>query len=100
MLCCLHDLLHTPTAWNHMTSNLVRSLCVDDRLSLVALDVQNNRLSTLPPQLGGMTGLRSFLIGGNPLKGFKPTLLQAPARDVLAALRHRMAEVGPLFGKR
>lgn len=61
----------------------------------MALDVQNNRLRSLPPQLGGMTTLRSFVIEGNPLKGFKPTVLQGPAKDVLAALRHRMAEVHP-----
>jgi hypothetical protein len=40
-----------------------------------------------------MASLRTFFIGGNALKGFKPTVLQGPTSAILAALRHRLAEV-------
>jgi hypothetical protein len=37
-------------------------------LSLNLLDLRNNSLRSLPPQLGSMTTLRSVPLDGNPLK--------------------------------
>lgn len=43
-------------------------LCV---LKLQLLDVANNNLGTLPPELGLMTSLRRLVLDGNPLRALR-----------------------------
>ena len=60
------------------------------RLSLSLLDMRNNNIQTLPPELGLMSSLRFLGIQGNPIRGIRPTLLSAAVAEILKFLRSRL----------
>eukprot|EP00884_Botryococcus_braunii_P023561 jgi/Botrbrau1/988/Bobra.114_1s0028.1 len=64
------------------------------KLRLRLLDVSNNNLNVLPPELGTMTTLRSLPCSGNPLRGLRQAARGISTDALLAALRNRIAETG------
>ncbi len=59
-------------------------------LSLNLLDLTDNDLSTLPPELGRMTTLRALPLSGNPIRGLRTN---QPLSSLLTSLRNRLEEV-------
>ncbi|KAJ3010473.1 hypothetical protein HKX48_007387 [Thoreauomyces humboldtii] len=60
-------------------------------IQLKRLDISNNNISKLPPQLGNLETINTFLFVGNPLRGI-PT---GPTSRVLALLRDRIVDTTP-----
>ena len=56
-------------------------------LRLALLDLTDNSLAGLPPELGRMTTLRALPLSGNPIKGLRT---QGPLSALLASLRNRL----------
>eukprot|EP01064_Diplonema_japonicum_P011528 TRINITY_DN1893_c0_g1_i1.p1 TRINITY_DN1893_c0_g1~~TRINITY_DN1893_c0_g1_i1.p1 ORF type:complete len:628 (+),score=87.40 TRINITY_DN1893_c0_g1_i1:47-1885(+) len=54
-------------------------------------DLSNNDLTTVPPELGTMTTLRSLSLTGNPLKTIRRTVLEKGTDALLAYLRDKMS---------
>ena len=59
-------------------------------LALSLLDLTDNNLAQLPPQLGRMTSLRALPLSGNPLRGLRTG---QPLSGLLRSLRNRLEEV-------
>ena len=59
-------------------------------LALSLLDLTDNNLAQLPPQLGRMTSLRALPLSGNPLRGLRTG---QPLSALLRSLRNRMEQV-------
>ncbi|KAG5141240.1 hypothetical protein JHK84_035008 [Glycine max] len=80
------------------------------KLSLLVLDLSNNSLSGLPPEmgktilftdieslpfvscLGKMTTLRKLLLSGNPMRTLRSSLVSGPTPALLKFLRSRLSE--------
>ncbi|KAJ1401922.1 Leucine-rich repeat, partial [Sesbania bispinosa] len=62
------------------------------KLSLSVLDLSNNSLSGLPPEMGKMTSLRKLLLSGNPLRTLRSSLVSGPTPALLKFLRSRLSE--------
>ena len=62
------------------------------RLHLTSLNLANNSINSLPPQLGSMSSLRSMPVIGNPIRNLKPSLLTGPVSHLLQALRLRIPD--------
>ncbi|GAX78678.1 hypothetical protein CEUSTIGMA_g6116.t1 [Chlamydomonas eustigma] len=76
-------------------NNKLQELCVGlCSLKLSLLDLTNNDLRTLPPQLGLMTTLRSLPLDGNPLKLIRRELVAGPISNLLKFLVSRLPEEG------
>ncbi|KAL9322297.1 hypothetical protein ACSQ67_010350 [Phaseolus vulgaris] len=60
-------------------------------LSLLVLDLSNNSLSGLPPEMGKMTTLRKLLLSGNPLRTLRSSLVSGPTPALLKFLRSRLS---------
>ena len=56
-------------------------------LALSLLDLSNNELSALPPQLGHMTTLRRLVLDGNPFRALSHSVLTGPTTKLLESLR-------------
>ncbi|KAF3772653.1 Plant intracellular Ras-group-related LRR protein 6 [Nymphaea thermarum] len=61
------------------------------KLHLSVLDLSNNSLSGLPPQIGMMTTLRKLLLTGNPLRSLRSNLVCGPTATLLKYLRGRIS---------
>ncbi|XP_078656928.1 leucine-rich repeat-containing protein 40-like isoform X2 [Branchiostoma floridae x Branchiostoma belcheri] len=57
---------------------------------LATLDLQNNDIMQVPPQLGNVTSLRSLQLGGNPFRNPRPAILAKSTADLLEYLRGRI----------
>lgn len=57
-------------------------------LQLALLDLTDNNIASLPPELGRMTTLRALPLSGNPIKGLRTA---GPLSALLASLRNRLA---------
>ncbi|CAM9664616.1 unnamed protein product [Lampetra fluviatilis] len=57
---------------------------------LGTLDLQNNDIMVVPPQLGLCASLRSLLLGGNPFRSPRPALLSKGTATLLEYLRDRI----------
>ena len=62
------------------------------RLSLSLLDLSNNDVAMLPPELGRMTTLRALPLMGNPIRGYSSAVINGPISILLAKLRHRLED--------
>ncbi|KAJ6417209.1 hypothetical protein OIU84_003006 [Salix udensis] len=56
------------------------------------LDLSNNSLTGLPPELGKMTTLRKLLLNGNPLRTLRSSLVSGPTATLLKYLQSRLSE--------
>ncbi len=79
--------LPPPSSRNNRLQEVCIGLC---SLKLLLLDLTNNDLRTLPPQLGLMNSLRSMPLDGNPLKLIRREVV-AGGREVVAGGREMMA---------
>eukprot|EP00058_Branchiostoma_floridae_P020486 XP_002605976.1 hypothetical protein BRAFLDRAFT_126569 [Branchiostoma floridae] len=73
--------------------NHITAIDVDGLLKLPALatlDLQNNDIMQVPPQLGNVTSLRSLQLGGNPFRVPRPAILAKSTADLLEYLRGRI----------
>ncbi|KAH7669175.1 Leucine-rich repeat protein [Dioscorea alata] len=61
------------------------------KLHLSVLDLSNNSLSGLPPEIGTMTTLRKLLLTGNPLRTLRSSLVSGPTPALLKYLQSRLA---------
>ncbi|KAF6025310.1 LRRC40 [Bugula neritina] len=68
----------------------VSSLRQLDKLS--SLDLQNNNISVVPPELGLCTNLRSLLLSGNPCRNPRPAILNKGTDALLDYLRGRIVQ--------
>ncbi|KAK0045480.1 leucine-rich repeat-containing protein 40 [Biomphalaria pfeifferi] len=59
---------------------------------LGTLDLQNNDLSQIPPEIGNCTWLKSFALTGNPLRNPRPAVLAKGTPALLEYLRSRIVE--------
>ncbi|XP_076463206.1 leucine-rich repeat-containing protein 40-like [Babylonia areolata] len=57
---------------------------------LATLDLQNNNISQVPPELGNCTSLKSLQLGGNPCRNPRPAILAKGTLAVLEYLRSRI----------
>jgi len=57
---------------------------------LSTLDLQNNDLAQVPPQLGNATQLRSLQLEGNPFRNPRAAILAKGTQALLAYLRDRI----------
>jgi len=76
-----------------VASNRVDKIPVEQLkpLSMLAiLDVQNNAISQVPPELGNLTQLRSLLLEGNLFRVPRPNILTQGTQAILAYLRDRI----------
>ncbi|XP_066298452.1 leucine-rich repeat-containing protein 40-like isoform X1 [Branchiostoma lanceolatum] len=73
--------------------NHIAAIDVDGLLKLpqiATLDLQNNDIMQVPPQLGNVTSLRSLQLGGNPFRVPRPAILAKSTADLLEYLRGRI----------
>ncbi|KAL6311041.1 hypothetical protein AAG906_015930 [Vitis piasezkii] len=61
------------------------------KLRLQGLDLSNNSLSGLPPEIGMMTTLRKLVLTGNPLRTLRSSLVSGPTPALLKFLRSRLS---------
>ncbi|PVD23047.1 hypothetical protein C0Q70_16309 [Pomacea canaliculata] len=57
---------------------------------LATLDLQNNNISQVPPELGKCASLRSLQISGNPFRNPRPAILAKGTQALLEYLRSRI----------
>lgn len=57
---------------------------------LATLDLQNNNISQVPPELGNCTSLKSLQLGGNPCRNPRPAILAKGTPAILEYLRSRI----------
>lgn len=57
---------------------------------LATLDLQNNNISQVPPELGNCTSIKSLQLGGNPCRNPRPALLTKGTPAVMEYLRSRI----------
>ncbi|KMZ66890.1 hypothetical protein ZOSMA_283G00130 [Zostera marina] len=78
---------------NHnLANNTLKEFPVEAcKLRLGVLDLSNNSLSGLPPELGKMTTLRRLLLNGNTLRTLRSTLVSGPTSNLLRYLRSRLS---------
>jgi Leucine-rich repeat (LRR) protein len=60
--------------------------------SLSTLSLANNNLSTIPPELGLLTGLRTLQLEGNPQRMIRTAILQQGTDKLLAYLRSKLPQ--------
>lgn len=75
------------------SGNQIQIIDVDSLLSMKALstlDLQNNNIAQVPPQLGNVTQLRSLQLEGNPFRNPRPAVLCKGTQALLAYLRDRI----------
>lgn len=60
--------------------------------SLSTLSLANNNLSTIPPELGLLTNLRSLQLEGNPQRMVRTAILQQGTDKLLAYLRSKLPQ--------
>ncbi|KAF2545259.1 hypothetical protein F2Q70_00023379 [Brassica cretica] len=61
------------------------------KLKLSYLDLSNNSLTGLHPELGNMTTLKKLVLVGNPLRTLRSTLVNGPTAALLKYLRSRLS---------
>ncbi len=57
---------------------------------LAVLDLQNNSIETVPPELGQLTQLKNLQLEGNAFRVPRPQILVKGTEAVMAYLRDRM----------
>ncbi|XP_022101656.1 leucine-rich repeat-containing protein 40-like isoform X2 [Acanthaster planci] len=57
---------------------------------IASLDLQNNDIMQVPPELGNVQTLRSLQVGGNPFRNPRPAILAKGTPALLAYLRDRI----------
>ncbi|XP_023642045.1 plant intracellular Ras-group-related LRR protein 6 [Capsella rubella] len=62
------------------------------KLKLSYLDLSNNSLTGLYPELGNMITLRKLVLVGNPLRTLRSTLVNGPTAALLKYLRSRLSD--------
>ncbi len=55
-----------------------------------SLDLQNNDIRQVPPELGNLETLRALQLGGNPFRTPRPAVLAKSTASLLAYLRDRI----------
>eukprot|EP01060_Flectonema_neradi_P017692 TRINITY_DN24539_c0_g1_i1.p1 TRINITY_DN24539_c0_g1~~TRINITY_DN24539_c0_g1_i1.p1 ORF type:complete len:640 (+),score=78.96 TRINITY_DN24539_c0_g1_i1:79-1920(+) len=65
--------------------------------NLNTLDISNNELQQVPPELGCMTSLRSLLLSGNPLKTIRRAVLDKGTPALLEYLKDKIPVQGSAF---
>ena len=75
-----------------MTRRLASFPTAACELALSLLDLTDNNLAKLPPQLGRMTSLRALPLSGNPLRGLRTG---QPLSSLLRSLRNCLEVVCP-----
>ena len=59
---------------------------------LQALDLSNNDIATIPPELGLLTQLSTLNLVGNPVKAIRMNVLSKPTAQLLEYLRDRIVQ--------
>lgn len=75
------------------SGNQIQLIDVDNLLPMSALstlDLQNNDIAQVPPQLGNVTQLRSLQLEGNPFRNPRAAILAKGTQALLAYLRDRI----------
>jgi hypothetical protein len=63
-----------------------------------SLDLSNNVLSMIPPELGLLTSLNALLIHGNPQRGIRQNVIDEGTPSLLSALRNRLPSLSSTVG--
>ncbi|XP_069794539.1 leucine-rich repeat-containing protein 40 isoform X2 [Narcine bancroftii] len=87
-------LYHIPSLETILISNNQIGTIDSDQLmqldKLSTLDLQNNDLMHVPPELGRCINLRTLLLEGNPFRNLRPAILARGTTAVLEYLRSRI----------
>ena len=59
---------------------------------LAVLDVQNNAIQTVPPEMGNLTQLRTLQLEGNMFRVPRPAILAQGTAAVMTYLRDRIPQ--------
>lgn len=75
------------------TDNQIQNINIDGvkgLTQLATLDIQNNDIMQVPPELGNCTQLRSLKLEGNPFRQPRPAILAKGTNTILEYLRGRI----------
>lgn len=75
------------------TDNQIQNINIDGvkgLTQLATLDIQNNDIMQVPPELGNCTQLRSLKLEGNPFRQPRPAILTKGTNTILEYLRGRI----------
>ncbi|KAI8937317.1 hypothetical protein NX059_006524 [Plenodomus lindquistii] len=89
----IHGIRELKLAENDLQGDLPTSIC--NLLELEVLDVQSNKITSLPGELGQLTHLRSINITDNQVKAVPMELFESPLLIELLASKNRLE--GTLF---
>ena len=73
--------------------NQIKEIRVDDlrKLSMLAvLDLSNNDIDHIPPELGRLTHIRTLQLEGNPFRVPRPQILVQGTQSIMQYLRNRI----------
>jgi len=76
-----------------MSDNQIKEIDVDGlrKLSkLTILDLANNNIAAVPPELGNLRNIRSLTLDGNAFRVPRPQVLVKGTESVMAYLRDRI----------
>ena len=76
-----------------LNDNQITSIDVDGLRSLAllaVLDLSNNDIQQVPPQLGTLTQLKSLQLEGNPFRVPRPQILVKGTQSIMSYLRDRI----------
>lgn len=87
----LYNLLKLEILFAHNNNITVLDIeCLSDLRNLATLDLTNNDIMTVPPELGNLKQLRSLQLEGNKFRCPRPAVLAKGTQHILEYLRDRI----------